>query len=450
MKKDFELTSITADNLGLGLFRYQLAPTKRFDSVNATFLDMLDYDCRISFFSKKFEDLFFNPSDKNILFEMLKRNDKVNHFELPLKTANNKVFWAAITASCVFTKNKTRCLEGVIQDITYKKGVHTRLVMEKDFLQSLFENLPDAVYFKDKNSRIIKVNKFYMQGTGLKEEEIVGKTDFDFFPFEQAKDMFEDDSKVLSTGKPVVGKIEKTLLPNGTWNNVITTKIPMHDKKGKIIGTMGTTRDMTNYANLEKQRLDMVISALEVLGKALEMRDPYTFSHTRHVSRIAESVGRELGWSETKCLGIKLAGELHDMGKISIPLDILNKPGKLTPLESSFIKEHTINCYNLIKDINFHFPLAEIIYQHHERLDGSGYPRALKGDEILKESRVLAASDVLEAMTHHRPYRAALGVKQACKELQEGRGVKYDPESVDVLQDLVQKNNQQPFWVDNQ
>ena len=449
MEKNFELTSIIADNLGLGLFRYQLNPTKRFDSVNSTLLNMLDYDCRLSFFSKKFEDLFFNPNDKNILFEMLKRNDRVNHFEVALKTSKNKVFWAAITASCVFTKNKTRCLEGIIQGIAYKKEVHSKLLMEKDFLQSLFDNIPDAVYFKDKNSRIIKVNKFYRQGTGLREEEIVGKTDFDFFPFEQAKNMFEDDSKVLSTGKPVVGKIERTLLPNGTWNKVITTKIPMHDKKGKIIGTMGTTRDMTGYANLEKQRLDMVISALEVLGKALEMRDPYTFSHTRHVSRIAESVAKELGWSETKCLGMKLAGELHDMGKISIPLDILNKPGKLTELESSFIKEHTINCYNLIKDIKFPFPLAEIIYQHHERLDGSGYPRALKGDAICKESRILAASDVLEAMSHHRPYRAALGIETACQELEDGKGVKYDTESVDIIQSLVERNSQKPFWIDN-
>jgi PAS domain S-box-containing protein/putative nucleotidyltransferase with HDIG domain len=449
MKKDFQLTSITSDNLGLGLFRYQLAPTKRFDSVNSTLLSMLGYECRISFFSKKFEDIFFNPHDRNVFFELLKRNDKVNHFEAPLKTADNKIVWGAITASCVFTKNKTKCLEGIVHDISYKKDVHSKLLMEKDFLQGLFDNMPDAVYFKDKNNRIIKVNKFYRDGTGLREEEIVGKTDFDFFPFEQAKDMFEDDSKVLSTGKPVVGKIEKTLLSNGTWNKVITTKIPMLDKNGNVIGTMGTTRDMTDYSNFEEQRLDMVINALEVLGKALEMRDPYTFSHTRHVSRIAENVARKLGWDQTRCLGIKLAGELHDMGKISIPMDILNKPGCLSDLESSFIREHTVNCYNLIKDIRFPFPLAEIIYQHHERLDGSGYPRGLKDNDILKEAKILAASDVLEAMAHHRPYRAALGVQKACLELQDGRGSRYDPETVDILQELVEQNDNKPFWLDN-
>jgi HD-GYP domain-containing protein (c-di-GMP phosphodiesterase class II) len=137
------------------------------------------------------------------------------------------------------------------------------------------------------------------------------------------------------------------------------------------------------------------------------------------------------------------------MGKISIPFDILNKPGPLTELELSFIREHTRNCYNLIKDVDFPFPLAEIIYQHHERLDGSGYPRGLKADQILPEARILAVSDVLEAMTHHRPYRAAMSMDVACEELRLGRTTKYDPQTVDVLLKLVEKNNGKPFWTDN-
>ena len=275
------------------------------------------------------------------------------------------------------------------------------------------------------------------------------KSDFDFFPPDQAKDMFKDDNKVLNTGKPIVGKIEKTLLGDGCWNQVITTKIPMRDNLGNIIGTMGITRDMTAYANLEQQRLGMMISALEVLGKALEMRDPYTFSHTRNVAGIAEKIAKALGWDENRRLAIKLAGELHDLGKISIPLDILNKPGELNTLEYRLIQEHVKNCYNLIKDIEFPFPLADIIYQHHERLDGSGYPRGLKGDEIVLEARILAVSDVLEAMTHHRPYRAAKGLEKALEELQKGRGIKYDSEIVAILFDLIKKGGKKELWLNS-
>jgi putative nucleotidyltransferase with HDIG domain len=220
----------------------------------------------------------------------------------------------------------------------------------------------------------------------------------------------------------------------------------MYDKMGKIIGTMGTTRDMTRYANLEKERLDMLINSLKILGKALEMRDPYTFSHTRHVADIAEIIAKVLKWDENRLLGMRLAGELHDLGKISIPLDILNKPGKLSELEYKIIREHAKNCYDLIKDIEFPFPLSEAIYQHHERLDGSGYPRGLKGDAIIFEARILAVSDVLESMTHHRPYREALGLAKAKEELKAGAGITYDPQIVKVAIGLIEENAEKAFW----
>ncbi|MCK5493487.1 MAG: HD domain-containing protein, partial [Candidatus Omnitrophica bacterium] len=308
---------------------------------------------------------------------------------------------------------------------------------------------PDAVYFKDRKNRIIKVNKFYTKGTGMTEKDVIGKTDFDFFPYEQARIMAEDDNYVLRTGKPIVGKIEKTFLPTGIWNQVITTKLPMYDKFGNIIGTMGTTRDMSNYANFKEQRVNMMINALEVLGKAMEKRDPYTFNHAHHVAHIAEEIAKKMGFNEDELLGIKLAAELHDLGKMSIPLDILNKPGKLSSIEYALIQEHVQNCYELIKDIDFPLPLAEITYQHHERLDGTGYPRKLKGDQILREARILAVSDVLEAMTHRRPYRESLGITKACQELIAGKGVKYDTEVVSAAINIIKNNPQKEFWLKN-
>jgi HD-GYP domain-containing protein (c-di-GMP phosphodiesterase class II) len=165
------------------------------------------------------------------------------------------------------------------------------------------------------------------------------------------------------------------------------------------------------------------------------------------VGDIAERIGRAWGWDENRLLGIRMAGELHDVGKISIPLDILNKPGKLSRLEHQFIQEHVSNCYDLIKEIDFPFPIANIIYQHHERIDGSGYPNKTKGEDILVEAKVIAVSDVLEAMTNYRPYREALGLNAALEELRNGSGTRYDPSVVDTVCRLVNENNGKPFWV---
>ena len=375
MKDNFYISLSTADNLGIGLFKYALVPEEKFITINSALVKMLGYSSKEELTEVELSDLFFDKKSKDEFAALLEKDGKIKFFETIFKDGAGKGIWVAITASRVEAENKNEHLEGIIENISGHKEIEEKLALERDFLQSLLDNMPDAIYFKDLNNRIIKVNKFYAEGAGLKPGEIVGKTDFDFFPADQAQKMLDDDNYVLTTGKPIVGKIERTILRNGTWNQVITTKIPMYDRQGKVIGTMGITRDMTAYANLERERLAMLINGLEILGKALEMRDPYTFSHNRNVAVIAEKISRALGWDENRILGIRLAGEFHDLGKISIPLDILNKPGKLSAVEYQLVQGHVSNCYDLIKDIEFPFSLAETIYQHHERLDGSGYPR---------------------------------------------------------------------------
>lgn len=446
MNNTFYLNISTADDLGIGLFKCVVDDGRRFIIVNSAFSTMLGYTSKAALKETSFSSLFSNTKGRGDFFKTLERDGKVKFFQATFKKKDKKKIWVAITAFKIVSKSKKEYIEGIVENISSLKEMEQDLRLERDFLQGLLDNIPDAVYFKDKKNRIIRVNKFYAKGAKMKPEEICGKTDFDFFPHDQAKQMFKDDNFVLRTGKPIVGKIERTLLPNGTWNQVITTKIPMHDTGGKIIGTMGITRDMTAYANLEKDRMNMLINTLGVLGKAMELRDPYTFGHARSVAAIAEAIGQELGWDENHILGIRLAAELHDLGKISIPLDILNKPGKLTGIEHKLIQEHVQKCYDLIREVEFPFPLAESIYQHHERLDGSGYPRRLKGKAIIPEARVLAVSDVLEAMTHYRPYRQALGLDNACRELTDGVDSKYDKKVVDTVLKLVQRNHNQIFW----
>jgi len=327
------------------------------------------------------------------------------------------------------------------------KDLKKTISLERNLLQSLLDNIPDAIYFKDDKNRIIRVNRFYAEGFKLAPEDIIGKTDFDFFPKDQAQRMFDDDTYILQTGKPIIGKIERTLLPNGTLNCVTTTKIPIKNKKNKTIGTIGVTRDITAYDNTERTNLEMIISSLKVLDKILETKDPYTFGHTRRVSLIAERIAKEMAWDENRILELKMSAELHDIGKILIPLEILNKPGKLSDLEYRMVQEHVQQSYDMLKPYSFPTQLPEAIYQHHERLDGTGYPRSLSSNKILPEAKILAICDVLEAMISHRPYRQALGMDVTLQELRDNAGSKYDKDVVDVVLKIINENNNKPFWL---
>ncbi|MFH1441938.1 MAG: HD domain-containing phosphohydrolase [Candidatus Omnitrophota bacterium] len=449
MEKEILNNIFLGKRLKSGFFSYMVLPEAKFLEVSSSFLRILGGPRKSSLKKEKLDNLFAYSEEKDSFFSELKNKKIVRLFEAGFKLKDNKIINVAITAYRKAENKKNVIIEGIIEDVSSKKIKERQASLEKDFLQGLFDNIPDAIYFKDIKNRIIKVNKFYAQGLGIKSGDIIGKTDFSFFPPQQAKKMFDDDTYVISTGKPIVGKIERTFLNNGTWNQVITTKIPMYDRQGNIIGTMGTTRDMTAYANFENERFTMLMNALTVLGKALEMRDPYTFIHTQNVAAITEKIGRALNWDDNHILGMRLAGELHDLGKISIPLDILNKPGKLSGLEYQLIQEHVENCYSLIKDIKFPFPISDIIHQHHERLDGSGYPFGIKDDKIVYEAKILAVSDVLESMASHRPYRAALGMGNALNELETNSGIKYEPAIVELVKDIVNENDGQVFWLDS-
>ena len=448
-KDKFHLEFSTADRLGICLFRYQLSPKKKFIALNPTLAKILGYPSEKEIHQLRFKSLFGDPKEAGDFFKLLKKEKTARFYEAIFKRKDKKDIWVAITVSLRESPSNKKYIymEGVLEDITKHKELEEKFAFEKKLFQDLLDNLPDAVYFKDDENRLVRVNRFYAEGFKMSPEEIIGKTDFCFFPKEQAQKMFDDDTYILKTGNPIIGKIERTLLPNRTHNCVTTTKIPIRNKKGDIIGTMGMTRDITAYDQIEKNRLDMVMSSLKVLDRVLEIRDPYTFGHTRRVSIIAEKIAQELGWDENKILSLKMSAELHDIGKILIPLEILNKPGALSELELKMVQEHVKKCYDMLKPHAFPFPLPETIYQHHERLNGKGYPRGLSGDKIIPEARVLAISDVLEAMTFHRPYRAALGLKKAVQELKDNCDSKYDRDIVHTAVKIINENNFKPFWI---
>lgn len=182
---------------------------------------------------------------------------------------------------------------------------------------------------------------------------------------------------------------------------------------------------------LEKVRRTLE-GTVQALAATTERRDPYTAGHQQRVTRLACAIAQEMGLPEEEIEGIRVTGTLHDIGKISVPAEILNKPGRLTEMEMTLIKTHPQVGHEILKTVEFPWPVAQIVLQHHERMDGSEYPSGLSGEEILPEARILAVADVVEAMSSHRPYRPALGKDKALEEISRNRGVLYDSNVVDA------------------
>jgi putative nucleotidyltransferase with HDIG domain len=180
-------------------------------------------------------------------------------------------------------------------------------------------------------------------------------------------------------------------------------------------------------ASSNRRLVGMAHDVVEAMGKVVEARDPYTQGHELRVAKIGRAIAEQLGLPPDTCDLVETAGLIHDIGKLAVPVEILTKPGRLTAAEFALVKGHAVAGHLIVRGIETFGSVAQVILQHHERADGSGYPEGLKGDEILLEARILAVADVVEAMASHRPYRPALGVDAAIAEI-KGNPIKYDPD----------------------
>ena len=197
-----------------------------------------------------------------------------------------------------------------------------------------------------------------------------------------------------------------------------------------------------SYRQLQESQIKLeqtLIGIIDLVSRTVEARDQYTAGHEHMVAILAGAIAKEMGLSENTIRGLVLAANVHDLGKIAVPAEILSKPAKLTDLEFELVKMHCQTGYDILKHIEFPWPIAEMVYQHHERMDGSGYPRRLKGDEILIEARIISVADVVEAMMAHRPYRPGLGIDRALAEIESNRGSLYDPSVVDACLRLIRE-----------
>jgi putative two-component system response regulator len=221
-------------------------------------------------------------------------------------------------------------------------------------------------------------------------------------------------------------------------------RIPEFIARLKRIIAERATRSERNQALVEIQRnLDKFKRAMDGIVQAMsltvEMRDPYTAGHQERVGQLATAIASELELPQDRIYGLRMAASIHDIGKITVPTEILCKPGKLLPLEYELIKNHVQAGYDILKKIEFPWPLAEFIYQHHERMDGSGYPNGVAGEDIHLEARIIAVSDVFETIASHRPYRPSLGVNHAIEEIKANLGRLYDPVVAEACLYVVQE-----------
>jgi PAS domain S-box-containing protein len=293
---------------------------------------------------------------------------------------------------------------------------------------------------------------------------------------EKAKNIFGQNIVGKSCCEALYGKKELCCDPSfcltrQAFHNGGTTKrhsMKMADKNGNGLYFEGTARvvswdidgkpsvvvkiykDITGRKLAEEElRLNMkqmrknLDGTIQAIARTVETRDAYTAGHQRRTTDIAGAVAYEMGLSKQVIDGIRMAGAIHDLGKISVPAEILSKPGQINESEFSLIKQHPQAGFDILKGIDFKWPVADIVLQHHERLNGSGYPNGLKGEEILLEARIIGVADVIEAMASHRPYRPALGIDDAFEEITMNRGMLYDPDVVDASIDLFTKRGYQ-------
>jgi PAS domain S-box-containing protein len=335
------------------------------------------------------------------------------------------------------------------RDITERKLVEEKLRESEADYRQLFDNSPAAIYRVDyKNGRFLKANDVFCEYLGYRQEELISLSPYDVLT-EKSKKLFLERMEKIAMGVEVPKTVEFEIVDRKGKQRCLQLDIKnIYDIEGHVVAADVVANDIPERKK-EEEKLRLTLESLrnahgatiQVMVSAIEMRDPYTSGHQTRTADLARAIATEMGLPHDKIDGIRLAGSIHDIGKLSVPAEILSKPTKLTDLEFSLIKEHSLIGYEMLKDVESPWQLAQIVYQHHERMNGSGYPRNLKGDEILIEARIMAVADVVESMASHRPYRPSLGIEAALEEIEKNKGILYDDAVADVCLRLFREKD---------
>ena len=311
-------------------------------------------------------------------------------------------------------------------------------------LWSLVQGSPLATFAVDRDALILLWNQAAEGLFGWAEQEILGHKN-PIVPEGQGEEFRQLRDRALA-GEVYTGKELHVRKKDGSPVDISVSTAPLRDGSGAIVGLMAVAADISERKRMEEALRETLQKSrrlfeqtIHALASAVEKRDPYTAGHQQRVARLACAIAGEMGLPAERINGIRTAASVHDLGKLSVPAEILSKPGRLSEIEMGLIKTHSQAGYEILAGIEFPWPVARIVLEHHERRDGTGYPLGLAGDEILLEARILTVADVVEAMASYRPYRPANGIAPALAEIGAYRDSRYAPEAVDACLALFNK-----------
>ena len=310
-------------------------------------------------------------------------------------------------------------------------------VSEEKF-KALSENAPDIVYTLDEHAVFTYVNPAWQRILGHSTEDVIGQSFINFSKRETTELMIKSFDRIRRQKQEITNLFGILLHKSGEEHIFDISGAPNIDASGNVVGIVGTFKDITDLKRSEAElriSFDKLKSAMnstiETITRIVESRDPYTSGHQKRVSALAVAIAELLNMSEDQIDKVRMGSLIHDIGKIHIPAEILTKPGRLSKIEYEMMKAHPDIGYKILKAVDFIPPIAQMVYQHHERMDGSGYPLGISGEKILLEARIIAVADTIEAMASHRPYRPAIGLEKALETIRENGGTLYDQQVVD-------------------
>ncbi|MDX8393451.1 MAG: HD domain-containing protein [Mariprofundales bacterium] len=311
--------------------------------------------------------------------------------------------------------------------------------------EHIVSSITDMIAMLDKNFIYLAANPAYLQTFNKTLDELIGHSVTEVLGETLFNEMHPQADSCLD-GEDITYQAWFDF-PNSKRRFMDIHYYPYRLANKEIAGFIINGRDISSKVESKNELIkahaelmDSLVGTINAISKAVEAKDPYTAGHQRRVAEIACAIAQEMGLSSNQIQGILMGGMIHDIGKIQTPSDLLSKPSKLKAIEYRLIQEHAIIGYQILKDIKFPWPVADIAYQHHERINGSGYPQGLRGEEICLEARIVAVADVVEAISSHRPYRPALGINIALEEIKSKRGIFYDSEVVDACLKAVAEN----------
>jgi len=344
-----------------------------------------------------------------------------------------------------------RELQTTIEIALYKYKMQMELKERERWLSTILKSIGDGVIATNQDGMITFMNPLAETLTGWNQNEALNKPLSDVF-----KVMNESPGKIQKIYVKKILKGEGPALSDGRYllsrrgrKTPIDPRLePIKNDGGNISGMVLAFTDITPRKKAEdelkkswEQQKIAMEGTVQAIAFTIETRDPYTAGHQRRVTKLACLIGEEMELPVDRIEGLRMSGELHDIGKIHVPAEILSKPGKISEAEFTIIKTHPQVGHDILKTIEFPWPVAKIVLQHHERMNGSGYPQGLKGEAILLEARILAVADVIEAMATHRPYRPALSIDEALKEISKNKGKLYDAKVAEICLKVFKEKN---------